>query len=223
MKLLKYFSLVLGIAMMPMLAACEDDEEDVYSTPLDSPVVTSTSTFKSIDCTWKAIDGAQKYGYELTDGEGKLIERNVTQDTSASFTGLNASSPYYFSIWAYGAYKSADGTSEVNTFEIRTADLTKLATPVLIITQPSSNQVRINWEAVPDAESYTYVVRYPETGIIFKSGTTESTSLSYNALTTYGTYTVEVTATTTQEGYLDSDTATGTFDAEQPAAPPMPF
>lgn len=218
MKLYKLFSFALGIAMMPMLAACDDNEEDIVKTPLDAPVITSQATFKSLECSWKPIDGAVKYGYELKDGNGLLIVRDVTQETSVAFNDLSASTDYVFSVWAYGAYESTNGTSATNTFDLRTKDLTKLATPQISITQPRYNSVQITWNEVEGAESYSYSVLNPN-GITIYGGTTTDTSLSYSALKVYGVYTVSVTATTEQEGYLNSETAVTTFEVVQPSAP----
>jgi hypothetical protein len=220
MKLNKIFSLTLGVAMLSSLASCTDDE--VITTPLDAPVVTSTSTFKSIDCTWKAVDGAVKYGYELYDAYGNLIVRDVTQDTKVTFTGLNYASDYTLNIWAYGVYLSSDGTSQANTFDLRTNDLQKLATPVLTITNPSDNSVKITWDEVENAEEYAYFISLPN-GLPYKSGTTTDTKLIYTGLTATGTYKLTVTATTTQEGfYGSSETATGTFEIKESDAPPAP-
>jgi hypothetical protein len=220
MKLYKYFNLALGVAMLASMSACSDDE--VIQTPLNAPVVTSTSTYKSIDVSWNAVDGAVKYGYELYDAYGNLIVRDVTQDTNVTFSDLNYAADYTLNIWAYGVYQSEDGTSQANSFELRTNDLEKLATPVLTITNPSSSSVKIVWDEVANAEEYTYKITNPS-GLPYKSGTTTNLQLIYTGITAAGTYTVEVTATTTQEGfYSSSETATGTFDIESAVAPPPP-
>jgi hypothetical protein len=213
MKLHKIISIALGLALMPIVGSCSDDDE-VAQTPLASPTGgTYTATYSSIDFSWDRVDGATTYGYEFSDADGKLITRSLTQTPQLTFSDLKYNTVYYLTVWAYGAYKSADGTSEQVTYELRTNDLKKLATPVLSLKRNSATRTQFSWEAVEDAESYTYTLYKPD-GSVQASNTTSR--LNYTATTNQsGTYTFTLTANTSVDGYYsESGKATITVDIE---------
>ena len=70
------------------VASCNKNEQN-EPTVLDAPVLSVTDTTPtSFTVAWDAVEGADLYTYELGD------ERNSTEETSVSFTGLASDSTY---------------------------------------------------------------------------------------------------------------------------------
>jgi hypothetical protein len=206
--------------MLPMVAACDDDD-DVVQTPLPTPTgVTYTATYKSIDCSWDRVEGATNYGYELTDADGKVITRSVTQVPELSFTDLTYSTVYYLNVWAYGAYQSENGTSATATYEFRTADLTPIDTPVVTVKMTSSTKAQFSWTAITNADNYTYTLKKSD-GTVLSNNTVTRTSVSFT-LEAGATYYFTVVANTTAEGYCNSAEGSAEVTIESQDTPPAP-
>jgi hypothetical protein len=222
MKLNKIFSLALGLAMLPMLSGC-DDNDLVEQTPLASPTGTTyTATYNTIECSWNRVEGATNYGYEFTDADGNVIVRDVTLTPSLTFTGLSYSTVYYLNVWAYAPYGTADGTSATVSCEMRTADLIAVDTPTITLKKNSSTRYQFSWTASDNAKDYTYTFTRPDGTV--SSNTTSRTSVTFTIDTSLvGTYTFTLVANVSDDaansGYKSSDVATSTFEIEAATAP----
>jgi hypothetical protein len=229
-KQYRLLSFALGLAMLPALSSC-DDNDIVEQTPLPSPTGTTyTATFNSIDCSWDRVDGATSYGYEFTDAAGNVITRSVTTTPSLSFTDLSYSTVYYLNVWAYGAYGSADGTSAANSYEMRTNDLTPLATPVLATKKSTNNRVQFSWTCDDSSlvDYYVYTLYKPD-GTVQTTNQRTNTSVTITlSPSTPGTYTFTLKAYVKSDyaypngEYCDSETASITYEVEGSTTPVAP-
>jgi hypothetical protein len=84
----------------------------------------------------------------------------------------------------------------------------------------TENSLTFSWQGVANAGSYSYVLK-DASGATIKTGTTTSTSINFSGLEANSTYTLEVTAISSDtSAYKDSGTLTltGTTTAPQPVA-----
>lgn len=205
MKLFRYItSALVAAALATGFTACSDDDALL---PVETPTAgDSDATFNSLTFHWSKVEGANQYGYKLTDPSGREIVTDVINTTSATITGLQPDTEYTLHVWAYGAYGIA-GISDVATITKRTNALVPLATPALTYTDGGTTHT-IAWDAIAGAESYAYTLS--STSGYTDSGTTTSTSLNFRGLAA-GTYTLTLRATTTAAGHTDSPEASLEF------------
>ena len=122
MNKIKLLYCVLALSAAFSLTSCSDD--DVVTTPLDSPTATETGqTVSSLEFSWKEVSGATQYAYELYNTNDDLVYGDVTTANAIKFTGLTPSTNYTLKVWAYGAIGSDKSTSPTYVLSARTADV----------------------------------------------------------------------------------------------------
>lgn len=211
MKTKSLYLYLVALACLLPFCGCSD-EDDVVTTPLATPVAgTSYATVSTLLFEWDAVAGATQYAYELRNPNGALIDGDVTNTTSAYFSRLEDNTTYTLSVWAYAAYGSEKSRSEVATLTATTLPIIQLAMP-----QPTAKvdggSVTITWEAVPDAQYYTYCL-HDEAEAVVAEGTTTETVLSYNLAT--GNYVLHLSACSDAEDRSQSEEASVAFAVER--------
>ena len=205
MKATKILSMGLMMAVAAAFTGCSDDE--VIKTPLQQPSVTEgAASYNTLTFSWDKVPNAVQYGYRLTDPLDKVIAEKATVDTSVAFTGLEPATTYTLSVWAFANVNSDYTGAPTVTLKATTADLTKLQTPQVTVTQEGNNYV-MTWDAIEGAEEYLYTVNGGSTSL---SGSLTEPTYTARGLST-GSYTFTVQAVTTQGGYVDSDVASAEF------------
>ena len=205
MKKLHYILLLAVIACMS-LASCSSD--DVVKTPLDAPSISQSDTYVSaLAFNWQPVSGATQYAYELYQGDA-LIMGNVTTETSVVAGGLSPNTAYTLKVWAYAATTGDKTTSPIATLTATTNALTPLANPVPQASSANGG-VTITWPAVEHANSYLY--NYKDADGETQYGIAETNSITLTGLP-IGTYTINITATSDDEAYSNSETISLTFE-----------
>ncbi len=188
-------------------ASCSSD--DVVKTQLASPVVSEGSkTVSTLAFNWEPVSGASQYAYELYDANDNVILGDVISNTSILATGLTPSSTYTLKVWAYSPVDGEKSTSPIATLTATTnavEQLSKVETPQAT---SANGGVTITWPAVEHATGYKY--KYAVDGVE-QTGEVETNSVSLQNLP-IGEYTIEITATSSDENYCDSDPITLTFE-----------
>lgn len=205
MKKIHYILLLAVIACMS-LASCSSD--DVVKTPLETPSISQGDTYVSaLAFNWQPVSGATQYAYELYLGDN-LVMGDVTNETSVLAVGLSPNTTYTLKVWAYAAATGDKTTSPIATLTATTNALTPLDTPIPEASSANGG-VTITWPAVAHANTYLY--NYKGADGETQYGTTETNSITLTDLA-IGTYTINITATSNDEAYSNSQTITLTFE-----------
>lgn len=205
---MRFNNILAAFAAIALVAAPSCSDDDAVKAPLSATAGDSgDATYNSLTFRWDKIADATQYGYELTDNEDNLVSRDVTKKNYVKFTNLKPSTEYSLKVWSYAALGSDYSSSEPIVLKGITKSVTKLATPVLKFTD-LDYEYSITWNPVKGAETYKYSL-YGEKGLV-DSGSESSCSLKFNDLAN-GSYTVNVTATSSSGEYLDSDTGSVEF------------
>lgn len=211
MKKNTIFAMLLSLACSAGFISCSD--EDTLKQPLPAPSVSNEAgNYQSLSFNWEKVENTIQYGYKLYDPEEAVVEAGVTTKTSASFSGLKPATTYTLRVWAFNGMDSDYSSSPAAEITATTAALIKLATPTLTISNENGKTVA-SWNAVADAETYEYSIR-DAANLLVTSGSIAETSYTIKGLDE-GDYTFNVTATTTQGGYLASDMASATFHVDK--------
>lgn len=185
---------------MALISSCSDDND--VKTPLSSTQIENGgATYNSLSFHWEPVAGATQYGYELSDPNGKLIVRDVTDVCEATFNELQPSTEYTLTVWAYAGIFGDHATSAPIVLKATTDGLSKVATPEPEYNANGSASV-ISWGEVPNATSYSYILSSGEE--IISSGEVETTSVTFNNLEK-GDYKFEISANSTEPGFTDGD------------------
>ena len=213
MKKIRIFAMLLSLACATGFVACDDDED--VKQALQTPSVSDTfSDYQSLDFKWDAVDNTIQYGYKLYSSDDMVVEAGVTKGTEIRFTGLQPASTYKLLVWAFAGLDTDYSTSPAAELTATTAALKTLSTPTNVAVANNT----ATWDAVENADSYSYTITTAEGGIV-NSGTVTTTSVRISGLEE-GDYTFSVKAMTTHGGFLpESDTATVAFQfkASSPA------
>lgn len=200
--------LVAMVLSVPVLTGCSDDD-DIVKTPLGEPELASEGvTVSTLDFSWDKVDGAIQYGYELADPNGEVVAADVTNSTSAHFTGLAESTTYTLIVKAFANVNSTLTTSKVVTLTATTAARVALDTPSgLVATAADGGGIVITWDAVEHATRYYYTY---EGSDVSKSSSTSKTKVTLTGLPV-GEYTFTLYADSSEEAYKESETAQISF------------
>lgn len=187
-------------------ASCSSD--DVVKTQLASPVVSEGSkTVSTLAFNWEPVSGATQYAYELYDTNDNVILGNVVSNTSILATGLTPNTTYTLKVWAYSPVDGDKSTSPIATLTATTNPVEQLSKPETPQATSANGGVTITWPEVEHATGYKY--KYAVDGVE-ERGEVETNSVSLQNLP-IGEYTIEITATSSDENYCDSDPITLTF------------
>lgn len=118
-----------------------------------------------IKVSWNIVDGADGYNLYMSETENEDYAC-ITSATETSYTksGLNPRKTYYFKIRSY--YYAADGVTKIfseysdTKFGITGLDQAVLKMPIA----SSLGLIRLNWNAVVDADGYEVAVATSENG-----------------------------------------------------------
>ncbi|MDE5812883.1 MAG: fibronectin type III domain-containing protein, partial [Muribaculaceae bacterium] len=130
---------------------------------------------------------------------------DVTQKTSIRSTEVQPSTTYTLQVWAFAAMDGDYSTPPAVTLTATTADLQQLAAPV--VSASSENGVTFSWNAVENANEYSYSIA-DASGATVKTGTTTDNSVSLSGYPN-GDYTITVIALG-HDGFSNSEPATAT-------------
>lgn len=205
---MKKFLLLIGVAAM--MAACNDDDIYVFDSPVvDDPSLSGgidANTVSALTFSWQAVEGVNQYGYELTDPDGKVQREGVTSETTIIFTKLSSSTTYTLTVEAYGA-------NGVNTRRFSmtgtTGDIISLSAPTGFTQSQEKGKITITWNEVANADHYFYTVT-DAAGESIAEDTTDDNTISLSGLA-IGDYTLTVYATSDDETYSQSGTASYLF------------
>lgn len=200
----RYILPIAALAVSAALTSCGDDDEKVWVTDApDIDISQNDASYTSLTFEWEAVAGVNQYGYELTDPDGNMAARGVTDDNTITFTGLKPSTTYTLTVYIYGP----DGTTTRRIVITATTEtLVKLATPAVTAEQRGA-RIDLSWTAVDNAGYYHYSYLAGGSEV---SGDTEECSLQLRGIPA-GEYTISVTAMSDAEGYLPSEAANCTF------------
>lgn len=195
---------IAALALTFGLTACNDDDEKVWV--VDDPTIEINETgtsYNTLTFEWDALEGVNQYGYELSDPEGTIVARGVTDDTMVIFDELMPSTTYTLTVYAYGP----DGTTTRRfTLTGTTKTLVKLSAPELSATQTGA-RIYVTWNAVPDAGYYHYSYLLNNEEI---TGDTNDTTLELVGIPV-GEYTISVMTVADGEGFESSETSNCNF------------
>jgi len=199
----KFINIAFALAALMLIPACSDDSK--IASPIDSPDgEASDATYNTLTFSWNAVENAIQYAYELISPEGNSMATEVTKETSVTFTNLTPSSTYTLKVRALGPVYSEFGNSEEQILTGTTADIIKLESPTLVLSE-ERGVYSVTWNKVTNAKTYAYKV-VNQDGEEMESGSIKTRSLTFRGYNT-GTYTVTVMAETTTGGYSNSDPA----------------
>lgn len=209
MKFHIYLPITAALTVMLAASSCSDD---ATPTPLEpSSGVEGSATFNSLTFEWEKVEGATQYGYQLFSDSDQALETDVTNQCSATFTGLQPATDYRLVVRAFAPMGCGFTTSKEFEIHGRTADLTVLESPRPVFEQQNNDAV-FTWEPVENAESYVYTLSMPD-GTEIESSSTTACSLKISGLAT-DTYNFSLQACTSAEGYKDSEVESISFEFE---------
>lgn len=198
---------LLAVIGLAAFSSCNPTQK--LPTPLTAPQPTlAAATVNSLTFSWKAVTDAVEYGYELTDAAGAQVKAGSTKALNVTFTKLTENTTYTFKLTAYCADSDSDHEmSESATVTGTTAAIQPLKTPAPTA-KYEAGIVTITWEAVENANSYSY--SYGVEGAEAVTGTTEETSLVIENLAN-GEYSFTITASSADEAYSTSEAGSCKF------------
>ena len=197
MKLNKIISFFAAVVLASCMASCSDDDT-VMPIHSDGEAENTAISYDSLSFEWDKIAGAVQYGYELSDNEGNVVCRDVTELTNATIGSLKPATEYTLKVWGYPAIGSGYVQSEPIVLKATTDPLTTLDAPVLSGSQAEVTYT-VTWSSVKGATGYEYTLTNAA-GEGISTGTTTSREVAFPHLDN-GNYTIEVKATSTTAGY----------------------
>lgn len=213
MKTNKFFAMLLSLACVGALTAC-DDSDDFTKTALSTPEVSQTSVgYRSLDFEWQPVANTTQYGYKLLNPDGVSVDAGVTKDTRAHFDGLEPDTEYTLNVWAFAGLDTEFDSSAAARLTARTSSLQKLATPAAFTVTGSDGVYTASWTAVDNAEMYVYDI-YTAANVKVESGTVYApgTSFTISGLGHEQEYYATIQALSDMPGYLESEVARADFN-----------
>ncbi|MGH3190974.1 MAG: fibronectin type III domain-containing protein [Streptosporangiaceae bacterium] len=191
------------------------------------PAAPTGLTVNAIDATsvilsWTAPSGTVTGYYVYENG---IQAGGSVSTTSASVTGLSASTSYTFTVAAYNS--SGTGTQS-SSVQPTTSATSPSGAPTVTITSVTSSSVALSWTSTQDTETYYIYVNNSEKGA---TSSTQDTVSGLSASTTYsifvlpytyfgpGTESATVTATTFPSGGNGVIHLTALVRSARPAVP----
>ena len=149
------------------------------STPT-AAVTTSSVTNTAAEVTWKAVDGAAAYHYQLLEGSSVVRESDVN-GLKVQLTDLKENTNYKFQVKAIASDGRIDSNySAAVTF--KTFQLINLAVPADLKASPSGALVILSWGAVEHAAGYCYELYKEGQQTAVKSETITTTTATVTEL-----------------------------------------
>lgn len=206
MKSNKILTLCAAAFLCAATLSCSDDE---VQTPLSATQGNNGEiSYNYLTFKWNEVAGATQYGYELTDGDERVVIQDVTQSTQIRISGLEPDTEYTFKVWSYAAIGSGYTTSDPVVMKATTLPVEEIASPELT-TYNVGEYYYVAWDAVDHADSYSYSLISGDE--VIESGEVARSPLEFSGLAE-GAYVVSVQALTSQGGYSDGKATTATFE-----------
>jgi uncharacterized repeat protein (TIGR02543 family) len=156
---------------------------------IPSNVIAAGTAYNKINISWDAVTGATGYKiYRATSESGKYTLIKTTAAVSYINTGVTTGRTYYYKVAAYDKKHTGYSSAPVSAATI----LGQVTGAAAVSYYPTS--VKITWNAVSGASSYSVYSCDSEGGIIKKLGSTSSKSFTKTGLTPYQTYNFTVKA-----------------------------
>ena len=183
-------------------------------TITDAPqnlVATATGSY-SIDLTWDAVEGAERY---MVYKNSELVSQFVTR-TDYTFENLNPATEYCFTVKSVNYYSALIGTeSEASAPACATTDLAIPTAPQNVVAEATSPySIKLTWNAVAGAATYKIYLA----DAVVASGIAE-TEYTIEGLTPQGTYYYTVTAVNVKGESPKSTAAGATTPMAMPDVP----
>lgn len=151
---------------------------------LPVPVLSLVSaSYQSVDLSWAAIPGAEKYKVNCSNGTSAWVNSSDFTGTY-TYSGLLQNTEYTFTVQAYGGEELTDESNAVTTTTL------SLAAPTIAASNISYGSATLTWSVIDDAADYElYDVRTGQS-YIFAKGTNSVTidTLSLHTSYTYRIY-----------------------------------
>lgn len=206
MKINKILTMLFSLAIAIGFVGCSDD--DAILPMLDTPEVSLTgSTFKSLSFEWDKVENALQYGYQLVDADEAAVASGVVKKTSVKISGLKADSEYTLRVWPFAGLNVNYSTPPAVEISAKTEPIIKLGTPTVSVAF-DGNKTVISWTRVDNAETYAYTLF--KDGEQIRKGEPSSLTLTLRNLEE-GSYTFNIQAKTTEEGFSNGDIVSETF------------
>ena len=123
-------------------------------TTHNKPVITSAKgeSHSEIVLKWKSVDSATKYKVERRKAGDDSYVTAISSTTATTFTdtGLEKGQRYYYKVTAYNGSAKLDTSESVGVY-------TKFSPPT--VSAESNAKLKISWDSVAKAESYTIMRR----------------------------------------------------------------
>ena len=193
--------LVLAAVIVAAVSSCAKENELREQTgPLAAPKVTVTEIGRTgFTVSWDAVTDAGGYAYSFNAGEEK-----TTKNTSLTFSDLEPSVSYVFTVKTVPGNNGAYSESELVTVHVTTESKGTLDAPEPEIVAAYKSKTIIRWNTVHEADSYEYSV-----GDF--SGKTSSTAVEINGLEASASYTFRIKALSGDRNLNDSPEASLLF------------
>jgi len=208
MKRNKFFAMLVSLACVTGLVACDDESDLEVKSELQKPAVTQTSgNYEALGFVWDAVPNTIQYGYKLYDPDDIVVEAGVTKDTHVSFAGLKPSTAYVLRVWAFAGLDTDYTTSPAAELVATTGRRVILGKPENLAVTGNDGVYTVSWNAVADAESYIYTVF--SSNNVLKTGVVNApdVTLTISGCGREKDCHITLKAVSSIDGYFDSDEA----------------
>jgi fibronectin type 3 domain-containing protein len=175
-------------------------------------------SLSSIEITWNAVNGASSYTlYRAASSGGTYTSIGTSTLTSYTNTGLTAGTTYYYKVSAHGVNGEGGRSAYISATTWPEAPTGVSATAV------SFSSIRITWNAVTGASSYTVYRSASPDGAYALVGTSPTASYTDTGLTGSTTYYYQISASNAAKESGRSSTVSAATPAAPLLAPPTEF
>jgi fibronectin type 3 domain-containing protein len=159
------------------------------SFPPPASISAQADSTGSIAVSWSAVSGAVSYTvYRAASSNGGYTAIGASATTSYSNTGLAAATAYYYKVSAHSAYGESTLSSIASAVTLPDAP-SEVSAEAL-----SASSIKIMWNAVQGASSYTVYRAASADGAYISVGTSTAASYTNTGLSALSTYYYMVSA-----------------------------
>jgi len=199
-------SRLIPIFLLLILGGCSSEEPDTLQgvEQLAVPQPSISVVGDQVTVRWAAVENARQYGWELACAGA--VERGTCYASPYSFT-LEAGASCRFRVRALAVKGSAYADSQWSSWvEAQSGARPKLAAPEPVLTPEglTESSVRISWQAVEGASSYSYELYAEEAAEPMLTGVAEGCELSLDALSAACDYRFRLRALSSDDEWEDS-------------------
>ena len=179
----------------------DGDFESVSVTPynpkLDAPVITAKTSASSgcVKVSWEKVDGATQYYICRANDEGDFWCIGITDKTSFTIKGVEPGTEITCMVFAGDGTQGPDGAFTRSLESNYASAMTKLPrVKVTAKNTASSGKIKLSWDKVDGAKSYTVYRASSKTGTYKKLDTVTKTSYTDSSATVGKKYYYKVVA-----------------------------